>query len=264
MHLSSLLLHPIALEMVGMPFSPSKRDFIAGETNGKSHRQVAREKHCSPSTVAYAVCQQRERGSNTTPKRPGRPRSLTERDMHHIRQVIVANRRRSLRQLLPLLSEINLPLSLSSLKRVFKRLGLMQYIARVKPFLNKKAKFQRIKYAMVHQHDTPQAWQSTIFVDEAAIRLDGNMRTFVSRREGEAYLPDCLRPRLHALRGTCMVWAAVWHGGRSKLIRFDQSESKGKKGGVTAAIYQGQITKGELRRNWRQVLGNGGAMDVLG
>lgn len=50
-----------------------------------------------------------------------------------------------------------------------------------------------------------------------------------------------------------MVWGAIWRGERSELICFDQSESEGKKAGVTAAIYQDQITKGELKNNWQQV-----------
>ena len=41
-----------------------------------------------------------------------------------------------------------------------------------------------------------------------------------------------------------MLWGAVWHGGRSELVLFDTSQSTGKRGGVTAAIYRNQITRG--------------------
>ena len=47
-----------------------------------------------------------------------------------------------------------------------------------------------------------------------------------------------------------MIWGAIWHGGRSKLVRFDTSGSGGKRKGVTAAIYRDQITRGELKRCW--------------
>lgn len=239
--------------MVGIPFSPSKRGAMAGEATTKSYREVAAKYKCSISTVAYAVRQRRLRGTNTSPKRPGRPQTLSPRAMAHLRRIITKNRRLSLRRLLPLLSEHNLAMSLSTLKRVFQRLGLMRYIARFKPFVNKRAKLLRCLYSAKHQKDGLQDWRRTIFVDEASMRLDGHCRTYVTRASREAYREDCLFPRLHALRGSCMVWAAIWHGGRSELIRFDHSESEGKRSGVTAVIYRDQITKGELRRNWREV-----------
>jgi transposase len=204
--------------MPGIPLSPSKRGFIAGETARKSYRQIASENNCSPGTVAYAVRQRRQRGTNQTAKHPGRPFTCSPCEMAHIRRIITSHRRLSLLQLLPILQESNLAMSLSSLKRIFKRLGLMRYIARFKPFLDKRAKGLRKSYAFKHLKDGQQAWRSTIFVDEAAIKLDGHCRTFVTRAAGEGWMEDCLMPQLQSVRGSCMVWAAIWHGGRSELV----------------------------------------------
>lgn len=63
---------------------------------------------------------------------------------------------------------------------------------------------------------------------------------------------ECLVPRFQSGRQSLMVWEAVWHYGRSELVRFDQSDSAGRRGGVTAAIYRDQITKGVLKRCWNQ------------
>lgn len=78
----------------------------------------------------------------------------------------------------------------------------------------------------------------------------GSVRRWVTRREGEEYLLDCLAPIFRSDRQSFMVWGAVWHGGRSELVRFDQSESQGRRKGVTAAIYRDQITRGPLKRCW--------------
>lgn len=48
-----------------------------------------------------------------------------------------------------------------------------------------------------------------------------------------------------------MVWAAVWHGGRSPLIKLDLSESEGKKKGFTSKLYIDQILKPILLPLWR-------------
>lgn len=217
------------------------------------YREVANHFKCSVSTVHYAVQQQRDNGSNRAATKPGRPKKASARDLAHIRRVIVTHRRLSLVQLLPVLKDLNLPLSLSSLKRVFRRLGLMRYVAQFKPFLTRKAKRQRHKYALKHLRDDLSTWRRTIFVDEAAIRVDGRFKTYVSRAKGQGMLADCLMPRLQSMKGSCMVWAAIWHDGRSDLVRFDQSESEGQKGGVTAKIYRDQITKGALKKVWSQV-----------
>ena len=96
-------------------------------------------------------------------------------------------------------------------------------------------------------------WRRTIYTDEASLKLDGSLKIHVTRQDGEAYDKDCMIPRLFATRGSVMIWAAIWHGGRSKLYRFDTSESEGARGGVTAKLYRDQITKGELKQIWGQV-----------
>lgn len=75
----------------------------------------------------------------------------------------------------------------------------------------------------------------------------------MTRGIGEGWREDCLMPRLRPLNGSCMVWAAIWHGGRSQLYRFDVASSEGQRGGVTGAIYCDQIIKGELKRVWNHV-----------
>lgn len=49
-------------------------------------------------------------------------------------------------------------------------------------------------------------------MDEAAIKLDGTMRTWMLRYGGEAYLSKCLVLKLMSARGTCMVWCNLAWG----------------------------------------------------
>jgi hypothetical protein len=129
-------------------------------------------------------------------------------------------------------------------------LDLKRCTAQYMPFLSIKAKAQRLAYSREHKSDTLNNWKATIFTDEASVRLDGHCRTWVTRKTGEAYREECMVPRLHCGRASCMVWGAIYYGGRSELVCFDTSGSKGKKGGVTAVIYRDKITKGELNWVW--------------
>ena len=73
----------------------------------------------------------------------------------------------------------------------------------------------------------------------------------VTRRNGEGGLLECTIPKLLSGKISVMVWAAVYYGGRTKLWRFDCSESEGKRQGVTGKIYMEQITSGELKECWK-------------
>ncbi|KAK4684797.1 hypothetical protein P7C73_g5369, partial [Tremellales sp. Uapishka_1] len=217
------------------------------------YRQVASRFGCSISTVSRLVKQRVQTGSNYSPPRRSPPRKVSARVLSQIRRTLTKNRRLSPRYILPLLKEIDIHISLSTLQRVMTRCGLARRIARVKPFLNPRTRRLRFAYAFSHRNDGPMDWRRTIFTDEAAIRMNGTIRTWVTRRDKEAYLEECMVPKLLSAKTTVMVWGAIWHGGRSELVRFDTSQSGSKRKGVTASIYRDQITKDALKRCWTRV-----------
>jgi len=252
--------------MPGIPYSPSKRATIAEAALHTPFRLVAARFGCSISTVSRLVQQRQNTGSSHTPPRPGRPSTFSPRTLAQIRRILLKNRRLGLRHIIPLLHSHQIVLSLSTLRRILKVLKLRRQIARVKPFLNSRTRSLRYKYAVKYRYDGVQDWRRTIYVDEAAIRLNGSLKTWVTRGAKEAYLEDCMVPKLLSGKDSIMVWAAVWHGGRSELVRFDCSESQGKKKGVTGAIYRDQIIKQPLKHCWNRVnnrwRGYGGARIV--
>ncbi|KAK4688046.1 hypothetical protein P7C73_g2067, partial [Tremellales sp. Uapishka_1] len=239
--------------MPGTPYSPSKRASIAEAAKYSPYREVALRFGCSISTVSRLARQRLETGHNKTKPRSGRPSKATPRTLARIRRLLLSFRFLSPQRILPLLATSNIAISISSLRRIMRGLGLKRCVARTKPFLTPRVKSLRFRYAQKHRDDDENDWRRTIFTDEAAIRLNGTVKTWVTREQGQAYMAECLVPKLHSAKAACMVWGAIWHGGRSQLHRFDCSGSSGKKKGVTAIIYRDQITKGILKRAWRRV-----------
>ena len=117
-----------------------------------------------------------------------------------------------------------------------------------KPYVDERSRTLRLEYAQKHLGDGSDAWRRTIFCDKAILRTNGPVKTWVWRRPGEEPgeegLPDGFAPRLFSTRKTVMVWAAIWHGGRSELKRFEKTEISGPRGGVTAIDYRNQMTCG--------------------
>lgn len=44
-----------------------------------------------------------------------------------------------------------------------------------------------------------------------------------------------------------MIWAAICYDGKSRLVRFDTTNSQSRRQGITASIYRDQIINGPLR-----------------
>ena len=134
-----------------------------------------------------------------------------------------------------------------------KKLEIQRYVSAVKPYVDERARNLRMDYAKDHVHDDPDVWRRTIFCDETLLRTNGAVKTWVSRKAHKKWLPECLAPRLFFTRKTIMVWATIWHGGRSEMQRFERTEFSGARGGVTAIDYRNQITLGPLDMAWKDM-----------
>lgn len=133
-----------------------------------------------------------------------------------------------------------------------------------KPYLDPQKRKKRRAWAAQYGD---YEFQQGIYVDEAMLYRNGNIRCWVTREDEEAGHPSCLTPKLPGSKQGFMIWGAIWYGGRSKLVRFDCAESQGKKGGVTARLYRDQVTKGPLLEAWKKVThswrGYGGEVLIL-
>ena len=207
--------------MPGKEYSEEERAQMVGEERllGRhSISAVARIHKCARSTVRLAIKRDKENGSNTSRKRSGRPPKLGERGLRHVDRLFASNRTLTVQQVAPILSNVDLNVSASTLQRTLPILDLHRRIACKKPLLDSRTIGLRLDWAK-NYYDLN--WDRTIFVDEASIQLGGQARTWVTRKDGEKYLKECLKPAFPNPKQSFMVWAGVWKGGRTPLVFFD-------------------------------------------
>jgi hypothetical protein len=141
------------------------------------------------------------------------------------------------------LATADIIISVPTLIKARRILGLVRAVACAKPFIMTEGKCKGLKYVQKHVNCE---WRKVIFCDEASVKIDNLVRTMVTRPVVKAFEPHYLQPRFRSGVLAIMLWGVIWHGGRSKLVMFDPSESTGKSGGVTGDIYREQITEGPL------------------
>lgn len=245
--------------------SPRRRAKIALLARYKTQRSVATMFNVSQSTVSYCVASYartqslpagiplRPRQDSPTPSRTPRPKKLDLMTLQMIKEFAEMDPFATNRQTLESLALKGVSIAPSTLRRARAILKLRRYKAIVKPFLSEAKKAARLAYAILRLK-LKEEWGKVICTDECALYLDQLYQAYCTRPIGsnkleEKYIQYAFRSGLPCL----MVWGAIWLGGRSPLVRFDTSQSTGKRKGVTAAIYRTQITEGPLLVEWKRM-----------
>ena len=114
-----------------------------------------------------------------------------------------------------------LSVSATTIARYLKKAGFRRSLAVPKPWLTDKHKMDRLDWALEHGHWDAIDWARVIWTDESAIQNGGTKRLFVTRRPGEQFLPDCLRPRF-AKPAYTMVWGAIVDNRTGPLLVWDK------------------------------------------
>lgn len=167
------------------------------------------------STVKSIVAKESASGHVHTLLRSGRPRKTDERLDHAIVRAVKKNRRVTAIRIAEEVSmSFKITLSPSTIRNRLHAAGLKGRAARKKPYLTKKHKAARTKYADDCLKFTPAEWQRVVFSDESSVWMTGSAgRVFVWRSPGEEFNEECTVPTFKSGRETLMVWGCItWEG----------------------------------------------------
>jgi transposase len=135
--------------------------------------------------------------------------------------------KRNRRKTLPVLTEelnlaVDVPVSLSTVRRSLLSYGMNGRVACKKPLLRKANIRKRLKFAREHVNWTAKQWNNVLFTDETKVEIFGtHRRTFVRRAAGERFKNECLVPTVKFGGGSVLCWGAISSKGVLPLHRID-------------------------------------------
>lgn len=203
---------------------------VAAVSSGTSKTEVARAFNVNRTTIYRTIERFKQQQSNESRHRPGAPKALTPRA---VRGVIRTVRKEPRTSYNALQAQSQLPVHVSTLKRVIYCQGLKKYIAAKKPHLTPGVAKKRLAFA------TEMAtfdWRNTLFSDECSVVPgSGKERSWVFRLPREKWRRNMLDTFYKSGRpGGHMVWGAIGYDTRSELVFMERC---GPKNGYNSESY---------------------------
>lgn len=210
---------------------------------GHSRRQVASQLSIPESTVGRI-----SRKVKLDPelhfidkKRPGGPKKVTaaneRRLVRHVRQNPFST-----------VNELTSPsksghaLHRSTISRILQKQGIHSCKPRVKPFLDSKQAKNRLNWArQMHKMEVGKLsnLRTIIFTDESTFEVgEDSSAPRVLRKEGEAYLPQHLKPSFKSGRTSVSVWGAISYDCKGPLVFLPKGERLTAAGYITGILNQ--------------------------
>lgn len=112
-----------------------------------------------------------------------------------------------------------------SVRTAYRRLaeaGIRSHRPAVRIPLTPRHKNLRKRWCRDQSRRRLEEWRTVMWSDESRFTLDfHDGRIHVHRLRGERFAPCCLQEHDRYGGGSVLVWAAIWHGGRSPLCIVD-------------------------------------------
>lgn len=200
------------------------RELIIKHFNeGKSVRDIAALVNRSPSTVHDIIKRFKTSKSVENKPKSGRPKLFTPSDERWIVQQMKKNPKLSAPKLATEVSQsLNKNVHPETIRLVLRKKNLHGRVARKKPFINKRNRIKRLKFAKAYKNNDFSFWNQVLFSDESKFNLfrsDG--QSYVWRKPNEE-LKECnLRATVKHGGGSVMVWGCMSAAGPGQLCIID-------------------------------------------
>ena len=181
--------------------------YTLSKTAGWTPRRIVKKLNVLLNQVYYSfhyqfTPQKRRSGRKSIIDTPYRARLVEfvifNRRIHHLRFIDVAFKlgwdvsESAIQR--ALVKEGKLPPSIS-LDPANKLIGYYRRIARKKLPISEENRLRRLAWAIEHENWTREQWNTILWIDETWVTSGKHTKTWVTRRAGEEYDPDCIKER---------------------------------------------------------------------
>ena len=174
----------------------------------------------SKSTVSRIIKRFTEESTIEVRKRSGRPRKVTEATKRAILRTSINNRHMSSSEIAQEFSQFSKDRTISSsyVRKICLEKGFRSFVARKKPFLNRKMIKARMNFCKNNIENSVDYWRNVVFSDEAYIEINLNsimntVRRFPTEDPNSSHL---VRSSVkHPLK--IMIWGCFGYNGVGRI-----------------------------------------------
>ncbi|KAB5588774.1 Winged helix turn helix protein [Ceratobasidium theobromae] len=203
---------------------PRRRKELSHETRahiitlwheGYTYSKIAKKTKLPLSTVWYTVKHAQKYHTLSSLPRSGRPHKFSRYLCRTVIQTLCRYRFEPYKAIATRVGGI----TASQVKYIARKKKYRRFIARRKPFIDRQKAIKRLEWARINRF---RDWDSIIWTDEVQLGIgDQPNHPRVTRRQGEAFLPECIVPTFPNNRELLMAWGCISHGYKGPLICLD-------------------------------------------
>lgn len=178
---------------------------------GLSASKISNETDIPKSTITRIIRDHEQQPNQplSRPKRPGRPPKLSRRSERALMRYVAKNPRDTL-EALSTPSKSGYQLHPKTIRRYLKNNEVYAFKPRKKPFLSKKHKADRLKWAKEYIKWTIEDWACVSFSDESTFELGfDNTPSYIRRKKGRAFESQYLLPTFKSGRSSIGIWGCI-------------------------------------------------------
>jgi len=226
----SLILHTLRMRAFKQLTPRKKAVAIALSREGLSTTEISKRLQCNQSTVARILARYRLNGNTCRKEGSGGLKKSTVRQDRVLKRLCLTDRKASSTDLKTQWeTQTGVRVSSRTVRRRLFKDGLVSRKPLKKPLLTARMRKARLAWAKEHVNKSQRFWHQVLFSDESKFNLNGpDGRTFVRRRKGEQFLPECLSSTVK-FPVSQMVWGSISSAGVGRLHFVN--------GTVTADVY---------------------------
>ena len=178
--------------------------YILGANDaGASHRQISALIGRSHSAITKVTQKYNIKTFSGVASPLENPRKINEREQRALLRTVCSNRHATLSDITNILLT---KMSVETLKRCLKEVGMQKHIAVKKPYLTATHIQARLEFALKYKDLTVEDWLKVMWSDKSKVEIGKNpWADWILRTAEEKYHVDCLTPVFKSGHSSIMV-----------------------------------------------------------